>query len=134
MKYLYRSQQDWDTFNQRLANILGVEYTPTPYDPIILETGGFDYGASHRGQSKTDEHKAKLAKAQTKLWQDPTYAANHANKVSKDYIVTDPQGNTYTIRNLTQHCKDHGLTRTLMLHVARGIQHHHKGWSCQFTT
>jgi hypothetical protein len=80
---------------------------------------------------KSDNHREKLSAAQSKLWKDNDYANNHANKVSKDYIVTDPQGNTYKIRNLTAHCKTYGLTRTLMLHVADGKQSHHKGWTCQ---
>jgi hypothetical protein len=38
MKYLDQwTQQDWDTFNQGLADIFGVEYTPTPYEPIMMD-------------------------------------------------------------------------------------------------
>lgn len=51
------------------------------------------------------------------------------NAGSTTYLLTDPEGNTYRVENLTTFCKDNNLTRENIRKVARGTRKHHKGWS-----
>lgn len=52
-------------------------------------------------------------------------------KLSKRWLVTTPDGNTFEVKNLKQFCKDNGLQDSLMHHVATGKRKTHKGWKCQ---
>src|SRR5258706_3676955 len=52
------------------------------------------------------------------------------NKLSLDWLVTDPAGTVYQVRNLATFCRDHGLTTPLMNKVAKGLRKHHRGWTC----
>jgi group I intron endonuclease len=49
----------------------------------------------------------------------------------KAYIVTAPDGTQTRIFGLAQFCREHGLTRQDMSHVANGKLPHHKGWRCE---
>lgn len=50
--------------------------------------------------------------------------------LSKTWNITDPNGNTSVIENLTQFCKDNNLDQGNMMHVANGRQKQHKGYTC----
>lgn len=51
--------------------------------------------------------------------------------VSKSYMVTDPNGKRFEVRNLAKFCKENGLSDSGMNTVARGLNHHYKGWKCE---
>lgn len=51
--------------------------------------------------------------------------------VTKDWEVTNPEGETFTIRSLEKFCKEHGLDASTMGKVARGKAKSHKGWKCR---
>lgn len=53
-------------------------------------------------------------------------------KWCKWFIVTDPEGNEYTIQNLNAFCREHDLTNSNMTNVAKGKYKHHKGWTCRY--
>jgi len=53
---------------------------------------------------------------------------------SKSYWVTDPNGVSTKIINLTKLCKEHGLSFTPMIYVSRGNVDNHKGWRCAAVT
>lgn len=42
--------------------------------------------------------------------------------------VLSPEGIKYTIYNITDFCKQHGLQQSNMTHVLKGRRPHHKGW------
>lgn len=52
------------------------------------------------------------------------------DKISKMYSVIDPEGNIYTIKNLTKFCKDNNLNVGNMCSVSKGNLTHYKGWTC----
>lgn len=59
-----------------------------------------------------------------------------ANRIhrSKQWTVTTPDGDTSVITNMTQYCRDHGLSGPAMSNVSLGRQHHHKGYTCRKLT
>ena len=54
-----------------------------------------------------------------------------ADKKSKDYIVTDPNGNIFDVHNLNAFCKDNDLHKGHLYNVCNGKIKHHKGWGCK---
>lgn len=44
------------------------------------------------------------------------------------YRLTSPDGEVFTVSNLTQFCREHGLTQGAMSHVIAGRHLTHKGW------
>lgn len=54
------------------------------------------------------------------------------NKNSKRYIISNPNGDTFTIVNLREFCKNNNLSYSGMAGIARGTQqkcNNHPGWS-----
>lgn len=49
----------------------------------------------------------------------------------KRYVVTDPNGKTAAVMNLTQFCKARGLCTTGLCNVANGKAMQYKGWTCR---
>jgi hypothetical protein len=47
------------------------------------------------------------------------------------YIVTNPQGKQFIIKNLKEFCRQNNLTSTLAYYVCDGKQKQHKGWKFQ---
>ncbi|WVQ00039.1 NUMOD4 domain-containing protein [Synechococcus phage MA10] len=45
------------------------------------------------------------------------------------YVMVNPEGETVTIENMRQFCRDTGLTRRCLIDVAHGKAKHHKGWT-----
>lgn len=54
-------------------------------------------------------------------------------KRSKTYIIVNPLGESFKIKNLNRFCKENNLNQGAMASIARGKNHQHKGWSCFFT-
>jgi hypothetical protein len=61
----------------------------------------------------------------------PNAARAKVEAKAKWYIVTDPDGNEYTIKNLSAFCREHDLTGTSMCRLIRGKAKQHKGWKCR---
>lgn len=51
---------------------------------------------------------------------------------TRTYILTDPDGNTYEVRNLTGFCRERGLIHRCFVYVLQGVRTHHKGWTCRY--
>jgi group I intron endonuclease len=69
------------------------------------------------------------------------FAANPAARIRaseyasvRTYILTDPDGNVYEIRNLTAFCRERGLTPRCFAYILHGDSTHHKGWTCRYKT
>ncbi len=54
------------------------------------------------------------------------------DKISKDYIVTTPEGKEIYIKNLKAFCREHELNPTHMIQTAKGFHMRHKGWRCRY--
>ncbi len=52
--------------------------------------------------------------------------------LSKEYIITDVDGNTSNIKGLRKFCSDNNLDHCAMRRVAQGKQKQHKGWLCKY--
>lgn len=63
---------------------------------------------------------------------DPHIRQNMSLIQSKEYIVTDPHGKIFIIKNLKQYCKDNNLNNGNMCSVAKGKLNHYKGWKCEY--
>lgn len=87
---------------------------------------------SHRlGKRHTEESREKMRQAKLGRPEHPNAARAKVEARSKDYIVTDPDGNEYRIKNLSAFCRDHGLSRECMYATQVGKIRSHKGWTCR---
>ena len=86
-------------------------------------------GRKHRPESIEKMRQAKLGKPE-----HPNAALAKVAAKSKEYIVTDPDGNEYLIKNMSEHCRKYGLINTSMVRMARGRLGvtQHKGWKCRY--
>jgi hypothetical protein len=53
-----------------------------------------------------------------------------AEKLSSEWIVTDPKGQSTRIKNLQKFCKENGLDQGNMVKVSKGYIKQNKGWKC----
>lgn len=81
---------------------------------------------SKRGVARDPEIIIKIS--QSKMGHEVTMETRL--KLSKQYIVTSPEGELFNIYNMTQFCRDHHLHCSAMCDVANGKRPHHKGWKC----
>jgi len=82
-------------------------------------------GAAKTGKTPSPETRAKMSKAQTGV-------NNYMYGKTTPYELTDPEGNTYIVRNeFSKFCKDMNLNRSAMRSVALGKAKHHKGWTAR---
>ena len=61
---------------------------------------------------------------------NPIYAEKARLNHSKCYEITDPDGNKYIIKNLTEFCKNNNLHTGNMCSVSKGKLLHYKKWKC----
>ena len=54
-----------------------------------------------------------------------------ANTLSKNWLVTFPDGKTEKVKNLKKFCKENNLYESCMYNVAKGKYKIHKGFTCQ---
>lgn len=54
------------------------------------------------------------------------------SKVYTGFRLTSPDGEVFEVEQLAPFCAMKGLTVENVRKVAKGIRHHHKGWTCQF--
>ena len=83
---------------------------------------------AHKRTPMTAKQLANLERRNT-----PEAVAKRALKQSKTYIVTFPDGTEATVTNLTQFCRENGLTQAHMCSVATGKRKHHKGYKARET-
>jgi hypothetical protein len=77
-----------------------------------------------KGRKLSEEHKLKMSIAA----KGRTLSDEHKLKISKTWTLIDPNGNQFTIKNLTKFCRENNLQQASMSRVAKGEQNHHKGW------
>ena len=84
----------------------------------------------NKGKKLTEEHKAKINPIGRK--QPDSQKKKVAEKLSKEYMITDPKGNTFKIKNLNQFSRENGLDQSNCLKVAAGICKQHKGYIIKY--
>ena len=81
---------------------------------------------ANKGKKLTEEHKAKIVgtgRKQPQSQKDKVAAA-----LSKEYIITDPDGNEFEVTNLRKWCRNNDLDQGNMVRVANGKAKQHKGY------
>jgi len=85
----------------------------------------------HTQERRENIRKAKLGVPNLKLKGIPKskeHVENHAKSVSKEWLLTDKDGNEKVILNLRKFCRENDLDRRSMLRVLSGEYSHHRGW------
>lgn len=54
----------------------------------------------------------------------------YGDKISSEWIITDPNGNTFKIKNLNKFCREYNLDQGNMVKVSQGKIKHCKGYKC----
>lgn len=83
------------------------------------------YGKHHSEESKAKQRAAKLGKPSPKKGKP---APEHQLYYRKTYVVIDPNGAEFLVKNLPVFCRENNLTRSTLLGVLSGKWKHHKGW------
>lgn len=92
---------------------------------------------SNKGKTFSDEHKKKLSVARRKrsisIETRRRCSATSKGRINiKKYILTDPNGEEHlTEHGLSDFCRKHELTASLIIKVAKGERQHHKGWTAK---
>lgn len=77
---------------------------------------------------------ARLNYSQNNCNNNPVVRQKKADALSKlNYIVTDPNGKIYNVKNLSAFCREHGLLRASMREIYTGRYAQHKGWHCKLS-
>lgn len=80
---------------------------------------------------KTIEHRDMMSKKQKIIQNSVEVNQKRKNTLSKMWKVTNPDGESFVIRNLSDFCKKNNLFDGNMKKVANGIRTHHKKWKCE---
>ena len=76
-----------------------------------------------KGSKLTEEHKRNVS-LNHRRYQPESQKQKVAEKLSRSYEITNPQGETFTIKNLSKFCRENNLDQGNM------SRNHVKGWSC----
>jgi hypothetical protein len=79
-------------------------------------------------QGKYDAEKLRLSRIGFK--QPESQKRTVAEKLSCEWIVTNPKGESFKIKNLQDFCRSNGLDQGNMVKVSKGIIKQNKGWKC----
>jgi hypothetical protein len=104
--------------------------------------GGFDAGGWSKEQIKNisikqkgrwakgvyDREKLRLSRIGFK--QPEKQKIKVSEKLSKEWAVTNPNGQKQIVKNLHKFCKNNNLDQGNMVKVSQGILKQHKGWKC----
>jgi group I intron endonuclease len=86
-----------------------------------------------RGGQLSPEHRMKLSRS---LVGRPVSGETRARigraNARKSFVVTSPDGVEHFTTNLSQFCRERGLSVSNLCHVAKGKRPHHRGWTCRY--
>jgi hypothetical protein len=54
-----------------------------------------------------------------------------SNTKSKEWMITNPNGEVLKVRNLVQFCRGNNLSSSAMRQISIGNRNHHKGYKCK---
>lgn len=66
------------------------------------------------------------------LYKSSIERQKQGERISRKWLITDPKGNIFVIKNLSKFCKENfkGLHDGLY-RISKGIQDNYKGWKCK---
>lgn len=82
-------------------------------------------GDANRGKKRTEEQKLKQSLSQLGRKQPQSQKTKVAEKLSREYELTDPNGNNFKVFNLRKFCRENNLDQGNM------YKNQIKGWKCQ---
>lgn len=82
-------------------------------------------GNSNRGKKRTPEQIENIRLSIIGRKQPESQKIKVAEKLSKEYELTDPNGNVFKITNLTKFCRENGMNQANM------YKNQVKGWKCR---
>lgn len=89
------------------------------------------------GKKHTEQTKNKISKTMKGIvpWNvgipnSPEHKNKISNKLSREWLITYPDGMQIKIKNMDKFCKENGLFKSNMYKVAYGKQKHHRGFTC----
>ena len=85
-------------------------------------------GLMSRGRKLSEQARKNISKGMTGLVRSEATKMKCANTLSKDWIVTNPKGKKFEVKNLYRFCKETGLDVGAMSRVAKGQYKQHKGY------
>lgn len=142
MKYIYTSAE----FDQKMCSIFNVDYVEKETTRISLEkittikpcNLGIDIGVfgkdpwnkGKKTRPLSESHKKALSLAAKSHKRTEEHIRNNALANCKSWLVTDPTGNAFIIKNMNEFCKNNGLSAGHMTMISQGKRKQHKGWTC----
>jgi group I intron endonuclease len=81
-----------------------------------------------KGIPHTTETKYKMSLSK----KGKLYSEEKKSKLGKKYIITDPAGYIFEIKNLNKFCRENNLDTSHMVSIAKGIRKTHKKYKCQY--
>ena len=79
-----------------------------------------------RGRKLTEEHKTKIGIGRTGKLQPQSQKDKVSAALSKEWLITEPDGTSYEIKNLRQWCKQHNVDGGNLMSHGKS-----KGYKCQ---
>jgi hypothetical protein len=142
MKYVYITAE----FNQKMCEIFEVDYTPTDTTRFLLnktesimpvnigiDIGVFGKDPWNKGKNTgplSESHRKSLSLAAKNYKRTPEHQENNRIARSDSWSVTNPKGETFTIKSMNHFCKCNQLNAGHMTLVSQGKRKQHKGWTC----
>lgn len=107
---------------------LGLSPSIETREKLSLVRKGKNY---RKGIKHTPESKIKMSIAMKGKTKSKESIAKRALSISKNWVIINPVGEEFIIRNLNDFCRQNKLNYSNMLGVANGRYKQCKGWKCQ---
>jgi len=86
---------------------------------------------SNKKMANTEKEKNRRSQQQKKRWAEDKYKEVYREANSKTFIITDPKGNIFSIRNLRKFCIENNISYNGMYHTfLRKQKTTSGGWKC----
>jgi len=139
----------WHNFNKEIVYQSLYEDHIKDYEEYFIRQDnthykfGFGYNMTYGGEgtkgvfrNKTTRNKMSIAQkgkiksqeTKNKLFES---MLRYGDKISKEWEITDPAGNTFNIRNLRRFCIENNLDQGNMMKVVNGKSKHCKKYFCR---
>jgi hypothetical protein len=95
---------------------------------ICSEEHKLKISAANKGRKLSEERKLQISQSNKGRLHSEEYKNKNSESKSKTWILIDPNGDKFTIKNLYKFCLENNLKQPSMSRVAKGELNHHKGW------
>ena len=99
---------------------------------ILSEETKLKISMTKKGKKASIETRNKISQSLMGHKQPESQKIKVAKALSKDHIITDPKGKTFTITNLNQFARQNNLDQGNLTKVAQGKIRQHKGYKVRY--